>query len=520
MASGLHHLDVSQGDVVLLLLPNSVHFPIIFLSVLYLGAVVCTMNPLSSMFEIKKQISHCSVRLAFTSLEKSEQVQNLGVHSIGVPENIDFDSENTGFAPFDKLIGGRFGKAPRPVIRQQDTDAIMYSSGTTGVSKGVVLSHGNLIAMIELFVKFEASQYTYPSSKNVYLAVVPIGETDRCYGVTHFPVVPPMLATLTRRAKGACENSLKSLNQICCGAAPTSRKIIDDFLQVLPHVDIIQDYGMTETTAVGTRSYNTQQFHKFSSIGLSAPNMQAQVVDWNSGSALPPGYCELWLRGPEIMQHRYLNNVEATTMTIDKDGWLRTGDIVVSMKMAPADLEAILISHPEILDAAVTAENDDVFGGIPVAFVVRKHGSQLTGDAVEYFLSKQVLINVQGWYLAFNRMISPFLTQRTKSKFVCAGEQEFIVVDAVTERSGGGLMNIALVKESNLESSRFDEEQWGMNRVRWWWQVGFLGFLLGAGNKVNGKDDDGEDGFVENRWISILSSPPSHNEKANTIIWL
>ncbi|KAE8713753.1 4-coumarate--CoA ligase-like 4 [Hibiscus syriacus] len=138
--------------------------------------------------------------------------------------------------------------------------------------------------------------------------------------------------------------------------------------------------------------------------------MEAKVMDWNSGSTLPPGcYGELWLRGPAIMQ-RYLNNVEATAMTIDKDGWLRTGDIVCfdedgylylsdrlkeiikynGYQIAPADLEAILISHPEILDAAVTAENDDVFGEIPVAFVVRRHGIPLTEEAVKDFVAKQV----------------------------------------------------------------------------------------------------------------------------------
>ncbi|KAK8588901.1 hypothetical protein V6N13_087794 [Hibiscus sabdariffa] len=117
---------------------------------------------------------------------------------------------------------------------------------------------------------------------------------------------------------------------------------------------------MTETTAVGTRGYNTQEFHKYSSIGLLAPNMQAKVVDWNSRSFLPPGYCgELWLRGPAIMQPL-------------------------------ADLEAILISHPEILDAAVTAESDEVFGEIPVTFVVRRYGSRLTEEDVKDFVAKQV----------------------------------------------------------------------------------------------------------------------------------
>ncbi|TYI91521.1 hypothetical protein E1A91_D03G198300v1 [Gossypium mustelinum] len=443
MASGLHHLGVSQGDVVLLLLPNSSHFPIIFFSVLYLGAIVSAMNPLSSTFEIKKQVSDCSVRFAFTSLEKIDQLNNLGVHAIGVPQNIDFDSENIGFSPFHELNGGRFGKAPRPVIRQQDTAVIMYSSGTTGVSKGVVLTHGNLIATVELFVKFEASQYEYSSSKNVYLAVVPmfhiyglslfvvgllsLGSTIVLmrrfdgneavklidyYGVTHFPLVPPILTTLVMTAKGATntENSFKSLKQVSCGAAPTSRKIIEDFFQVLPHVDFIQGYGMTETSAVGTRGFNTQKCHKYCSIGLLAPNMQAKVMDWNSGSPLPPEYYgELWLKGPAIMQ-RYLNNDVATKMAIDKDGWLRTGDIVCfdedgylyvsdclkeiikynGYQIAPADLEAILISHPHILDAAVIGEMDEVYGEIPVAFVVTRHGSTLNQEDVMGFVAMQV----------------------------------------------------------------------------------------------------------------------------------
>ncbi|KAL4324381.1 hypothetical protein GQ457_11G020560 [Hibiscus cannabinus] len=442
MASGLHHhLGVSQGDVVLLLLPNSVHFPIIFLSVLYLGAVVTTMNPLSNMLEIKKQMADCGVRFAFTQLEKVDKLQKLGVHAIGVPENMDLDSEKTGFLPFHKLIEGQFGKAPRPVIRQEDTAAVMYSSGTTGASKGVALTHGNFIAMTELFVRFEASQYEYSSSKNVYLAVLPmfhiyglslfvvgllslgssivvmrrfdaydVVKVIENYGITHFPVVPPILTSLTMRAKGVCENSFKSLKQVSSGAAPLSRKTIEDFVQALPHVDFIQGYGMTESTAVGTRGFNNGKHHKYSSIGLLAPNMQAKVVDWNSGSSLPPGfYGELWLRGPAIMQ-RYINNDEATKMTIDKDGWLHTGDIVCfdedgylylsdrlkeiikykGYQIAPADLEAILISHSEILDAAVTSATDEVCGEIPVAFVVRRHGSTLTEGAVMDFVACQV----------------------------------------------------------------------------------------------------------------------------------
>ncbi|XP_021273868.1 4-coumarate--CoA ligase-like 6 isoform X5 [Herrania umbratica] len=384
MASGLHHLGVSQGDVVLLLLPNSVYFPIIFLSVLYLGAIVTAMNPLASMLEIKKQIADSGVRFAFTLLDKVDKLKNLGVHAIGVPENLNLDSEKTDFLLFHKLIEGQFDKAPRPVIRQQDTAAIMNSSG--------LLSLGTSIVVMR---RFNATEMVNVIDK---------------YGVTHFPVVPPILTTLTMRAKGVRENSFKSLKQVSCGAASLTRKAIEDFVQAVPHVDFIQGYGMTESTAVGNRGFNNEKHHKYSSVGLLAPNMQAKVVDWNSGSSLPPGsYGELWLRGPGIMQG-YLNNVEATRMTIDKDGWLRTGDIVCfdedgymyvsdrlkeiikykGYQIAPADLEAILISHPEILDSAVIPAIDEVAGEIPVAFVVRRQGSTLTQGAVMDFVAKQV----------------------------------------------------------------------------------------------------------------------------------
>ncbi|GLT80630.1 hypothetical protein SLA2020_520610 [Shorea laevis] len=441
MAAGVHHMGVSKGDNVLLLLPNSVYFPIVFLGVLSLGAIVTTMNPLSSMPEIKKRILDCGVRLSFTGFEKVGELKNLGISAIGVPETVNFDQTQVHFSTFYDLISGDYGMPPKPVIRQQDTAAIMYSSGTTGVSKGVVLSHGNFIAMVELFVRFEASQYEYSPSTNVYLAVLPMfhiyglslfvlgllslgssivvmrkfhpGEVVKAIGryrVTHFPAVPPILMALSEEARGVRENDFESLKQVSCGAAPLSRKCIDEFLQVLPHVDLIQGYGLTESTAVGTRGFNTAKFQKYSSVGLLAPNMQAKVVDWNSGFCMPPGsFGELWLRGPGIMRE-YFKNPEATMMTVNKDGWLRTGDIVCfdkdgyihisdrikeiikyrGFQIAPADLEAILISHPEILDAAVTAAIDEERGEIPIAFVVRRPGSMLSEEAVINYVAEQV----------------------------------------------------------------------------------------------------------------------------------
>ncbi|KAI3703550.1 hypothetical protein L1987_73703 [Smallanthus sonchifolius] len=448
VASGLHRqFGVSKGDVVLILLPNSVYYPVILLGVLYLGAVVTTMNPLSSFSEVKKQTLGVHASLAFTVVDRVDELASIGVSSIIVPESPNFDLNQVQFAAFYKLINScdhDFGfdlVTCRTTIRQDDTAAILYSSGTTGSSKGVVLSHRNLICGVELFVRFEASQYEWPPEENVYLAVVPMfhiygltlftlgvlalgtkivvmkkfgfSEMVCCierYGVTHFPGVPPLVMALIRAGKGGAGERLRSLKQVSCGAAPVSTRTIEEFVHCFPQVDFIQGYGMSESTAVGTRGFNTRDVRNYASAGLLAPNMQAKVVDWVTGLHLPPGKTgELWLRGPAIMKE-YLNNVEATSSTIDKDGWLRTGDIVYfdqdgflyivdrvkeiikykGFQIAPADLEDVLVSHPAILDAAVTGHRDEEAGEVPVGFVVMRPGAEASESSIIDFVAKQV----------------------------------------------------------------------------------------------------------------------------------
>ncbi|XP_016509144.2 4-coumarate--CoA ligase-like 6 isoform X2 [Nicotiana tabacum] len=441
MASSLRQRGVSQGDVVLILLPNSIYFPVILLGVLSLGAIVTTMNPFSSLLEIKKQALDCGVTLAFTTDDRVDKCAALGIPVIGVPESLVSNSNSSQSSGFYELISCDPNWDSSPKISQQDTAAILYSSGTTGTGKGVVLTHANFIAMVQLFVRFEASQYEYLSTENVYLAVIPmfhvyglslfvmgllsLGSTvvvmrkfdanemvkaiER-YGVTHFPTVPPLFMALTRRAKDGASSSMKSLKQVSCGAAPLNTKSIEEFVRTLPDVDLIQGYGMTESTAIGTRGYNTEKLHNYSSVGLLAPNMQAKVVDWITGSPLPPNCMgELWLCGPGVMKG-YLNNSEATKSTIDGNGWLHTGDIAYfdeegylyvidrlkeiikykGFQIAPADLEAVLVSHPDIVDAAVTGARDEEAGEIPVAFVVKRDGCALSQTDVIDFVCKQV----------------------------------------------------------------------------------------------------------------------------------
>ncbi|CAD5195526.1 unnamed protein product [Musa acuminata subsp. malaccensis] len=443
LAAGLSRDGITSKDVVLVMIPNSILFPVVFLGVLSVGAVFSTMNPLSSAEEIKKQMSLCRFTFIFTVPSNVAKLGGLGVKIVTVPEEPEFDAHK--FVLFNSLISSDPNDAPRPVIRQTDAAAILFSSGTTGASKGVVLTHRNLIATVELFVRSEASLYGSESWRNVYLTAIPmfhvyglslfsmgllslgstivvmrkfdVEETVRAidaFKVTHFPAVPPIMTALIR-AKGATGCRLQSLVQVSCGAAPIAPKTIHDFLKAFPHVDFIQGYGLTESAAVGTRGFNTINCRRHISVGLLAPNMQAKIIDLETGSCLPPGTSgELLLHGAAIMkgklENSYLNDDNATSSAIIKDGWLKTGDIAYfdgdgylyisdrlketikykGFQIAPADLEALLNAHPDIVDAAVTAAKNEEAGEIPVAFVVTRSGSKLSSTDVIEFVAKQV----------------------------------------------------------------------------------------------------------------------------------
>jgi len=200
------------------------------------------------------------------------------------------------------------------------------------------------------------------------------------------------------------------LHTVICGGAPLSKESTEEFISRFPGVTITQGYGLTETMGVGGSTDTQEESRHYGTAGLLSPNTEAKIVDPVSGTPLPPNQQgELWLRGPFVMKG-YFSNPEATTSTLDLDGWLRTGDLCYidgegyifvvdrlkelikykGYQVAPAELEALLHSHPEITDVAVIPFPDKEAGQVPMAYIVRKAGSTLSETSVINFVAQQV----------------------------------------------------------------------------------------------------------------------------------
>ncbi|RVW50931.1 4-coumarate--CoA ligase-like 5 [Vitis vinifera] len=231
------------------------------------------------------------------------------------------------------------------------------------------------------------------------------------YRATCLPLVPPILVALVNGADQIkAKNDLSSLQYIICGGAPLSKEVIEEFLEKYPNVNIRQGYALTESTTVGASTHTLEESRRHGTAGLLSPSMEAKIVDPESGKALSVNRAgELWLRGPTIMKG-YFRNPEATASALDSNAWLRTGDLcyidddgflfvvdrlkeVIKYKgyqVPPSELEALLLTHPEIVDAAVVPFPDKKVGQYPMAYIHRKAGSCLSEDAVMDFISKQV----------------------------------------------------------------------------------------------------------------------------------
>jgi acyl-CoA synthetase (AMP-forming)/AMP-acid ligase II len=225
------------------------------------------------------------------------------------------------------------------------------------------------------------------------------------YRIALAHIVPPIAVALAKHPS-VDQYDLRHMETLFCGAAPLGAGLTDAVQQRL-QVTIKQGYGMTEASPV-THYTDFQSPQRGGTVGRLVPLTECRIIDVDSGrdaAAGQPG--EVWIRGPQVMKG-YLNNAEATARTVDKEGWLRTGDIgivdddgyltivdrlkelikVKGYQVAPAELEALLLQHPRVADAAVIPVTDAECGEVPKAIVVAR--GDLTPDEVIAFVNAQV----------------------------------------------------------------------------------------------------------------------------------
>ncbi|CAH8333022.1 unnamed protein product [Eruca vesicaria subsp. sativa] len=406
---------------------SSFYIPIVCLAVMSLGAVVTTANTLYTAGEISKQIADSKPKLVFTTVHLAHKLPD-GIFIVLTEENEEETTRGVIGVVSEMMKKEPSGERVRDRVNQEDTAVMLYSSGTTGASKGVISSHKNLTTHVARMLAESSLQEqvficTVPMFHTFGLltfamATVALGSTVvilgrfelnemlaavEKYRATTLILAPPVLVVMTNEADVIkAKYDLRSLDKVTCGGAPLSKEVTEGFLKKYPTVRVLQAYALTESNGGGA-FMDVVDSGRYGTAGKLTCDVEARIVDPDTGRFLGTNQTgELWLKGPSISKG-YFKNQEATSETFNREGWLKTGDlcyidddgflyIVDRLKelikykgyqVAPAELEALLITHPDILDAAVIPT-------IPMAYVTRKPESNLSEKQVIDFISKQV----------------------------------------------------------------------------------------------------------------------------------
>jgi acyl-CoA synthetase (AMP-forming)/AMP-acid ligase II len=427
-----HNLSVRgfrKGEVFGILSPNCLEYGIAFHAIATLGGIVTPINPLYTHHEITHQLKDSGARFLVTVPACVEKVSQ-AARDAGIEELFVFGSAD-GATSFDTLMIDN-GRLDQVEVDPEDLVALPYSSGTTGLPKGVMLTHRNLVANI---CQMEGLNYFYETDTlicvlplfHIYGLVVILNmglfsgatvvmmprfdlesflKAVQDYNVSLAHLVPPIVLALSKHP--VVDNyRMPNLKTIFSGAAPLGEDLTRACMDRLG-CTLRQGYGMTETSPVTHSSPAPPRTIKFGSVGVVAPSTECMIIDLETGAPLGPGERgEVCVRGPQVMKG-YLNNPEATAETIDGDGWLHTGDIGYAdedghffivdrakelikykgFQVPPAELEAVLLSHPCIADAAVIPYPDEEAGEVPKGVVVLKQ--QIEPAAILQFVAERV----------------------------------------------------------------------------------------------------------------------------------
>jgi acyl-CoA synthetase (AMP-forming)/AMP-acid ligase II len=429
-AAGLAARGFRQGDVLAIYAPNLPEYAVAAHAALSLGGVVTTANPLYRPAELAGQLADSGARAIVTV------PPFLGAAREAAAETDCRELYVFGEAPDATPFGALFQHgedAPEVRIDPGDTAALLYSSGTTGVPKGVELTHRAIVAnlmqsaialdfgqddtLVAVAPFFHALGFTIllNTGLSVGATVVSLPRFDleaflqaiQDHRATTTIIVPPIALALARHP-AVDRYDLSSLRFIGCGAAPLGKELEEECAERLGCL-FHQGYGMTEATAsIAISCMAEPDLNRYGQAGILVAGTEARVVDPESGADLGTGGTgEIWIRGPQLMRG-YLGRPDATAETIDAEGWLHSGDIgrvdadgrvfitdrikelikYKAYQVAPAELEALLCTHPAVAAAAVIGMPDEEAGELPTAFVVAS--GEVSDDELMSWVAERV----------------------------------------------------------------------------------------------------------------------------------
>ncbi|KDQ17254.1 hypothetical protein BOTBODRAFT_30070 [Botryobasidium botryosum FD-172 SS1] len=507
LAFGMRHtLGAKRGDTVMLFSPNSLAWPIVKYGVFAAGLRMSPANTAYTPTELAHQLRDSGAYLIFVhpsllavlfqtlallgvSTEEAKKrviIMALEKEGILVPE-----ADSKAWLQLEALLHkGQLDKEEAFDGAQADEVAVLcYSSGTTGLSKGVMTTHRNLVSQT---TTAHVSNPTLDPKTDVMICIPPLYhmyglvtiamvsfalgipvvmcprfEPDSfCSGIQKYRVTaaylaPPVVLFLAN-SPVVSKYDLSSLRLIVSGAAPLAPSLATGVVTRLAgmgaKLSVCQAYGLTETSPACTFHSLRYGGEKISTVGELVPNLRARLVDDDEVDVKPGERGELWVRGPNIMKG-YLNNQAATANAITPDGWFKTGDIVVrddegfftlvdrkkelikykGFQVPPAELEALLLTHPEIGDAGVIGvESEDKSSELPRAYIVPKAGytSLSTQPHREKFASE-----IQTWVEG----------KVAKHKYLRGG---VIVVEAIPKSAAGKILRRQLRDLAKAETKK------------------------------------------------------------------
>ena len=436
LAVGLDRLRVPKGEAVMVFTPNHLYVPLAYLTAAGSGRFFSGANPTYTAPEVAYQMKNIEAKIVLihpslleTGLKAAKEV--------GIPKDRIFQFSDT---PAETVNGVKDWRSMVASVADSkdwqwpnfDGEAALntvacvnFSSGTTGLPKGVCISHRNLISNAEQSIE-SRFRFTDSTADNFtperWLAFLPLYHAysqlytiniaarlkvpvyimrsfvfedflkyiER-YKITHLQTVPPIVVMLAKRPETK-NYDISSIRNIICGAAPLSREMQNEVSSRFG-VAIVQGWGMTETTCAGIGIAGMEN-DLSGSIGNLLPNTEAKLIDEDGEEVTKQGDPgELWVRGPQMLM-RYWRNAEATKESKTQDGWFKTGDVAVvkgeqkdqkfwivdrkkelikvkGLQVAPAELEAVLLENDAVADAAVAGVTVRASGEeYPRAYVV------------------------------------------------------------------------------------------------------------------------------------------------------